>query len=336
MGGGGVMNRSILLAIIAGVVLFSLGCITTNQEIKHENATVTTLRIGYQPNTHHVAEMVAVDKGWMLADLKPLGVTGIKEFGFPSANPELMAMKAGDLDVAYLCTSPFVTAAANGLDAKIVAGVNINGSNLVLRPDLVYQGPQSLVGLHIGTLPPGTAQDVILKEWLLKNNVNLSKINITAMGPGDAVKAMLTGKVDGVFLPQPAPAMIEIAGKGKSVLTSGEIWPNHACCGIIVSGKLIRDNPELVDQIVKAHINATNYINAHPDEAARIYSNRTGQDLAMAQYSIKTWDGRWTSDPYQLINDTLEFANFQYNLKYVQRRMTAKDLFDLSFYDKVK
>lgn len=330
------MNRSILLAVVAGVVLFSLGCITTNQEIKHENATVTTLRIGYQPTTHHVAEMVAVDKGWLLDDLKPFGVTGIKEFGFPTASPELAAMEAGNLDVAYLCTSPFVAAASNGLDAKIVAGVNVNGSNLVLRPDLIYKGPQSLLGLHIGTFPPGTAQDVILKEWLLKNHINLSKVNITAMGPGDAVEAMLTGKVDGVFLPQPAPAMIVIAGKGKSVLTSGEIWPNHACCGIIVSGKLIKDHPEIVAQIVRVHINATDYINAHPDDAARIYSNRTGQDLTMAEYSIKTWDGRWTSDPYQLINDTLEFASFQYNLNYIHKRMKQNDLFDLSFYDEAK
>lgn len=324
------------MALMAVVVILSSGCITTTQNSKQENITVTTLRIGYQPTTHHVAEMVAVNKGWMLANLKPFGVNEIKEFGYPTAGPELAAMSAGDLDVAYLCTSPFVAAASNGLDAKIVAGVNTNGSNLVLRPDLTYRGPESLIGLRIGTFPPGTAQDVILKEWLIKNNINISLINITAMGPGDAVKAVLTGKVDCVFLPQPAPAMIEMAGKGRSVLTSGELWPNHACCGIIVSGRLIRDRPMIVDQIVKAHINATSYINSHPDEAARIYSNRTGQDLVMAEYSIKTWDGRWSSDPHQLVNDTLEFANFQYGLNYIQKKMTEKDLFDLSFYDRVK
>lgn len=326
------MKRLISLALIAAVVI-SLGCISTPEK---KPQAVTTLRVGYQPTTHHVAEMVAAEKGWWLENLKLLGVKEIKEFGFPAGAPEIKAMQKGDLDVAYICTAPLIGSISKGFDAKVVAAVNTKGSNLVLRPGINYSGPLSLRGLRIGTFPPGSAQDVILKKWFMENGMNISEVNIITMGPGDAVAAMSNGKADGVFLPQPAPAIIELAGNGRSAVASGEMWPDNDCCVVCVSRELIRDHPEVVEKIVETHIEATNYVIAHPEEAASIYSNHTGQDRKMVEYSMKTWDGRWISDPHQLINSTLENARFQHLLNYTQKELTEQDIFDTSFFDKVK
>jgi NitT/TauT family transport system substrate-binding protein len=51
---------------------------------------------------------------------------------------------------------------------------------------------------------------------------------------------------------------------------SGDIEPYS----YLASGKLIREEPELVEQFVKTHERATQYVNEHPDEAAEIYSSR--------------------------------------------------------------
>jgi NitT/TauT family transport system substrate-binding protein len=328
------MRKLVFLALIAAVVVMALGCISAPEKKSAEK--ITTLRIGYQPSTHQIAEMVAYEKGWWAEDLKPFGITEIKEFQFPSGPPEMQAMVADQLDVAYVGTAPPITAIANGLDAKIVAGVNINGSNLVFKPGETFVGPQSLEGLSIGTFPPGSIQDTVLKTWLTQNGVDLSKVKIIAMGPGDAVTAIEAGKVDGVFLPHPSPAIIELDGKGKDVMASGEMWPDHACCSLVVSGKLMRDNPAMVEQIIKTHINATNWVNAHPEEAAKIYSNKTKQDLKTVEYSMKTWDGKWISDPHIQIPSTVEYAKVDYEMNYTQKQLTEKDLFDTSFYDKAK
>lgn len=321
-----------LMAMLIVVVLFSSGCIKSPG---NKTEMATQLRIGYQPTTHHVAEMIAQVKGWWQRDLSPFGITEIKEFGYPSGGSELEAMKAGDIDIAYICTAPFIRPVTTGLDAKIVVAVNTNGSTLILKPDLVYGGPGSLRGLHIGTFPAGTAQDTLLKVWLENNGIGAFEVNITPMAPGDAVSAMLSGKVDGVFLPEPGPAMIELEKKGKSWVRSGEMRPNHACCAIVVSGKLIREEPKLVEQIIRTHMNATDYANANPMEAAEIYSNRTGQDLEMIKYSIKTWDGKWMSDPHLLVNDTMDYAKAQYEMKYILKMVNQSDLFDNSLYDEL-
>lgn len=327
------MKKLIFVAMLAAVALVSLGCISTPEKAPEK---ITTLRIGYQPSTHQVAEMVAAEMGWWLEDLQPFGIEEIKEFEFPSGPPEMQAMLAGDLDIAYVGSAPPIVAIAQGLDAKIVAAVNINGSNLVFKPGITYKDPQSMVGLSVGTFPPGSIQDTVMKKWLSDNQVDLSKIKILPMGPGDAVTAISAGKVDSVFLPHPSPAIIELEKKGNSVVASGEMWPDHACCCLVVSGKLMREQPELVEQIIKTHIKATDYINTHPEEAARIYSNKTGQDLNMVEYSVKTWDGRWISDPHLQIPSTVEFAKIDYEMNYTPKLLSQEDLFDTSFYEKVK
>jgi NitT/TauT family transport system substrate-binding protein len=325
------LKKLVMLTIVAAVVLTSLGCISF--EKKPEK--IATLSIGYQPSTHQIAEMVAAEKGWWKEDLKPFGIEEVKEFEFPSGPPEMQAMLAGDLDVAYVGTAPPIAAISQGLDAKIVAAVNINGSDLVFRTGKEYSSPSSLEGLSIGTFPPGSIQDTVMKKWLMEHNVDLSKVKILPMGPGDAVTAIEAGKVDGVFLPHPSPAIVVLDGKGKLAVASGEMWPNHACCSLVISGKLIREQPELAEQIIKTHINATNYLNAHPKEGAMIYANRTHQDLKQVEYSIETWDGRWISDPHLQMPSTVEYAKIDYEMNYTKKELTEKDLFDTSLYEKV-
>ena len=329
------------MTILAIVVVMSLGCIQAPE--KNENASalektplnITTLRIGYQPSTHQIAEMVASEKGWWAEDLKPFGITEIKEFEFPTGVPEMQAMVAGELDMAYVGTAPPISAISAGLPAKIVAAVNINGSNLVIRPDVAYNGPKSMTGLAIGTFPPGSIQDTVMKKWLMENGVDTSKVDIKAMDPGPAISALSAGKIDGVFLPHPAPSIIELNGKGKQVVASGEMWPNHACCSLVVTSKLIKERPELVEQIIKTHIKATDYINSHPDEAAQIYAKKTKQNLTDIEHSVKTWDGKWISDPNVQIPSTVEYAKIDYEMNYTKRDLSAEDLFDTSFFEKV-
>ena len=293
----------------------------------------THLRIGYQPSTHQIAEMVAMEKGWWEGDLAEFGITEVTDHQFPSGPHEMQSMMAGNLDVAYVGVTPPIAAIAQGLDAKIVAAVQTNGSDLVLRPEINYTAPSNLSGLRIATFPPGSVQDIVLKRFLTDNNV--SNVTIVPMDPGNATTAIASGTVDGVFLPHPCPAIIELDGNGRSVVSSGEMWADHACCCLVVSGDLIRNHPDLVTEIVRTHIKATEYVNGNQNESAKIFANKTGYDLDTVNHSIENWDGKWISNPHIELECTVEFANISYDLGYVNRSLTAKDLFDTSFYDSI-
>ena len=66
----------------------------------------------------------------------------------------------------HLPSRSTIQVTSNGLDAKIMTGVNINDSDLVPAPNTVYNGPKSLEGKIIGTFPVGSIQDTVLKKWL--------------------------------------------------------------------------------------------------------------------------------------------------------------------------
>ena len=113
------MRKFIFIALLAAVVVVTMGCISAPEKSGNatsEKATVniTTLHIGYQPSTHQIAEMVASEKGWWAEDLKPFGVATVDEKVFQSGPPEMQAMLAGALDIAYVGTAPPITAIAHG------------------------------------------------------------------------------------------------------------------------------------------------------------------------------------------------------------------------------
>ncbi len=248
----------------------------------------------------------------------------------------MQAMLAGEIDVAYVGATPPLSAIDQGLDAKIVAGAQIQGSDLVIATDLPYESPQDLKGLKIATFPPGTLQDTVLRKWLMDHDIDPKEdLTILGMGGADAKTALASNNVDAVFLPHPSPTIIESEGTGRVVVQSGDMWENHACCVVLVRDELIRDYPELVEQIVRTHIRATEYIIEHPEEAAQIFADDIGVSYEIANKSINDWDGQWVSDPSIELNTTLEYASVQYDLGYTDKLLTQDDLFDLSFYNKI-
>jgi len=326
------MKITAIALIAIALLLLTAGC---TQPATNTTVPIKEIRIGYQPSTHQMAEITAMAKGWWQQDLAPFGVVNVTDKVFPSGPPEMQAMLAGELDVAYVGAAPVLSALATGLDAKIVAGVNTQGSDLVVRNDLVYTGPQSLSGMTIATFPPGSIQDTVLRDWLQKNNLTPDKdVFIKGMTPGDAVTAILAGKVDGIFLPTPSPSTVVNQGKGKIVVQSGEMYPNHTCCVLVVSGKLIREHPEIVRQIIRTNDKAVAWNLENLDEAAQIYSTRTGASLADVKTSLAEWDGSWASDPNVIVEPVLDYAKIQYELGFIKKPLTKDEIFDLTFYQK--
>ena len=326
--------KILAVLIILGMLLVS-GCTGPSKEEKTVEE-LKEIRFGYQPSTHQLAYMTADAKGWWLEDLEQYGVTSTTEYLFSTGAPEMTAMLAGEIDVAYVGATPPLSAIDQGLDAKIVAGAQVQGSDLVLGTDILYESPQDLKGLKIATFPAGTLQDTVLRKWLMDNDIDPKEdLTIIPMSGADAKTALASKNVDGVFLPHPNPTVIEAEGYGRVVVQSGQMWAQHACCLVLVSGDLIRNHPDLVEQIVRTHIKATQYNRNNPEEAAQIFSDDIGVPYNISLKSIQEWDGYWVSDPSIVINTTLEYAIVQHDLGYTKKLLTQDDLFDLSFYNKI-
>lgn len=336
-----VKNSWLILSLflVTGLVLLC-GCTGTQQSgpAAEQKAAgeKTVLNIGYQPSTHQMAFMTAYSKGMYNETLAPMGIKEVKAFSFPTGAPEMQAMLAGDLDFAYVGAAPFVTAAATGLDGKIIGAAQTQGSSLVLKTGLNYSAPADLKGLSIATFPAGTIQDTILRTWLKENGMDPEKdVKIVAMGPGDATTAMMAGKVDAVFLPAPSPTTIEEAGAGKIIVQSGEMVPNHVCCVLVASGQMIKEHPEIVTEVLRIHQQATDYNKQNKEEAASYMEALTQMNQSTILKSLDEWDGEWVSDPNVIAGSVSDYVKDQAALGYIASNVTAEELIDTSFWDKL-
>lgn len=330
-----IIIQSKILQITVVMLITAFACILSGFPVLADGS-VDTISIGYQPSTHQMAFMTAYEKGWYNESLNPKGVKNIEVYNFPTGAPEMQAMLAGDLDFAYVGSAPFVTAVSNGLDAKIIASANTQGSDLVVRKEISYEKPEDLKGKTIGTFPAGTIQDTILRNWLKKNNIDPEKdVVIKAMGPGDATTAILAGKIDAVFLPHPSPVTIEEEGAGKIVVHSGDMEPGHSCCVLVASGDIIRNHPEIVEEILKTHIKATDYNEKNPEEAAEYMQVLTGLKKDTILKSLKEWDGSYKVDPTEITRSVSDFTEEQEELGYLKSAINETQLFDSSFWKKI-
>jgi len=327
-----MMKRHAYLSLLC---VFALALVCSGAYAEETNDE-KVLRVGYQPSTHQIAFSTALDKGFYMEELDGLGVSEIVEYQFGSGAPEMQAMMAGELDFAYVGSPPFITAVSNGLGGKIVASVQTQGSDLVLRNDAPYESPDDLKGLHIATFTAGTIQDTMLRDWLSSHGINPdTDVRISGMGPGDATSAMLAGRVDAVFLPHPSPVTITNEGVGRVIVRSGEMISNHACCVLVASDEMIQKYPDIVAAFLRGHMKGTDYSLAHQSEAAEIMSAYTGQDPDVIKRSLEVWDGEWVSDPNIVYSSVMEYVDMQEELGYLTQYVTADQVFDMSFWDQM-
>ena len=86
-------------------------------------------------------------------------------------------------------------------------------------------------------------------------------IKVVEQGPINMQAGLESGDVAGYVAWEPYCSDSVVNGKGKALYRSEDIWPHHPCCVVAVDKDFANANPELVKHFLKAHIEATEWIN---------------------------------------------------------------------------
>lgn len=100
----------------------------------------------------------------------------------------------------------------------------------------------------------------ILASGILTSENDPTVIRHTVIAPKDQEAAIQKGTVDGGVSWEPYVSDSVVAGTGTVLLHSGDYWPNHPCCVIAVDKNWAANNPEVVMRFLKAHVEATEWI----------------------------------------------------------------------------
>jgi NitT/TauT family transport system substrate-binding protein len=228
-------------------------------------AAPVTVRLGYLANITHAPALLAVKNGYFTKELGSAGT--VKTSVFTSGTQETTAILAGQLDAAYVGPNPAINAwqKSNGTAIKIVSGVATGGASVVVKP--AVSSATQLKGQSLASPSLGNTQDVAVRYWLKQQGLTTSAtgggdVSIKPTSPNSAaVLEFKSGQIAGAS--EPSPYDVEMVQDGGKVLLSEP----GVTTVLMVTQSFLSAHPAAVADLLKANVDALNYIKSNPAQA---------------------------------------------------------------------
>ena len=326
--------------IILSFMMLMIFCFGLTVHAKEE----FPINVAVEFTDHAASAYMAFHKGWFEEEgIKPTFYSYVTGMSLASA------LGRGDIQAAYMCLLPAITAYANArVPIKVVLGLHKHGYGLAVNAEKVktikdLEKPD----IRIGCNKVGGPADAIIHKTIEKYNLDRDKIlnKMQRMNPAAQIMAIRMGRLDAFFNCEHWPAMAEDAGF-KMLLTSQDVWPGMQGSVLVVREELIKNHPEIVKKLVKVTKNSIEWIKKNPQEAALIMSRQlqiTGdksspsdapkdaQKLKVTPETILRSMARiehsFCVDEAE-VQKSIDFAR-QYG--YIKTGFSAKDILDLRF-----
>src|ERR1700742_2737776 len=224
-----------------------------------------TVRLGYLANITHAPALIGVKNGYFTKELGSAG--SVKTTVFTSGTQETTAILAGQIDAAYVGPNPAINAwqKSNGTAIKIVSGAATGGASIVVKPSI--SSVSQLKGQSLATPSLGNTQDVAARYWLKQQGLATSTtgggdVAIKPTSPNSAaVLEFKSGQIAGAS--EPSPYDVQMVQEGGKVLLSEP----GVTTVLMVTQSFLNAHPAVVADLLKANLDALNYIKSNPAQA---------------------------------------------------------------------
>jgi NitT/TauT family transport system substrate-binding protein len=304
------MRRVTAAAIVGAALLLAAGCSSSSSSSgttssgsgsgnTNADPAPVTVRLGFLENITHASALVGLKEGFFNQALGSAGT--LKPTAFSTGTQETTAILAGQLDAAYVGPNPAINSwqKSGGTAIKIVSGAATGGASVVVSKGI--SSASQLKGKTLATPSLGNTQDVALRYWLKQNGITTS-----ATGGGDAfvkpttpnsaaVLEFKSGQIAGGS--EPAPYDIEMVSDGGTVLYTE---PGVTTL-LVVTQSFLSAHPAIVADLIKAQIQANNFIKSNPTaaeaDAGAELADYTGKPLKSNLIAASFKEITFTDDP---------------------------------------
>jgi len=274
--------RQIRPSIAAVLLWFGAGLSVWGQ------GNAATIRVGAFPNVTHAQAMVGKANGWFEKVMGPQ--VKIQWTSFNAGPSAIEALFAGAIDMTYIGPNPAINGyvRSNGEALRVVAGAASGGASLIVRNDAGINRPEDFHRKRVASPQFGNTQDVALRNWLqqhgMKSNDKGGDVQIIPMANPDQLTLFLRKDLDAAWAPEPWATRLIHEGNGRLFLDERSLWPNSQfVIGLlVVNTKFLKTHPDLVKNWIRAHVELTDWINAHPSEAKKLLNEQILRETGKA------------------------------------------------------
>ncbi len=314
------------------------------------SAEKIVLRVGHFPNVTHAQGVIGHGlsrrgKGWFEERLGP-GIE-VQWFVYNAGPSAMEAIFADSIDLTYVGPNPAINAhlRSRGEEIRIVAGACSGGAALVVQPDGRIKQAADFRGKKIATPQLGNTQDVAARGWLQSTGLKTTQTGgdayVLPTANPDQLTLFQKGDVDAVWTVEPWVSRLVLEAKGKIYLDESALWPEtggkYVTTHLVSSARFLRERPELLKKFIAAHVELTQWINAHPDEAKRILNEEIKAETTKA-LPAETLESAWrrleiTYDPIRA--SLLKSAEDAHRIGFIKEKPDLGRIYDLKLLNEV-
>ena len=155
----------------------------------------------------------------------------------------------------------------------------------------------------------------------------------------DIVTLMLKKDIHGAWVPEPWGAKLIKEANAKLLVDERDLWPNgeFVTAHIIVRTDYLEKNPDVVKNLIKAHVEKTQWINENPEEAMKAFNVElqkiTGKAIPEDEFQAGFSRMTLTWDPIQ--TSLFKSAEDAYNIGFLKENPDLSDIYDLDLLNDV-
>lgn len=296
------------------------------------------ITIGYFPNINHVAGMVAEEKE-LYAETLPDG-TKVSYQYFPDGSAFMTAIETGAIEGGLVGPGPAMNHFTSGAKINVIAAGSTGGTVIMARKGANIESPSDLKGNSFISPHVGCTHDVQF-ETMMKEKYGITSKRIGGTmkhvtgKPATYHRLFKTGKVDVATVPEPWASVIEAKGSGKVLVDTKNVAYGQTlpAAVFVTSQDLVKNKPDMVQNMVDAHIKATKFIQDNPEKAKEIAIDKI-KEITDQKLSKSVIDNAWEriDFTYKVNGDVLQdFANSSYELEFLKEKPDLDGLVDTSF-----
>ncbi|MCB2294860.1 aliphatic sulfonate ABC transporter substrate-binding protein [Clostridium algoriphilum] len=313
------------------------GC--SSKKVINPNVDV---KVGYFPNITHSQALVGREQGSFQKSIGEKNKVAWKLFNAGPA--EVEALFAEAIDIAYIGPGPAINGYAKSKgDIQIIAGATDAGAVFVSKKGLVIKNLKELSGKKIAVPQFGNTQDLTLRNIMsengLKDKTKGGTVEVRQASNADILSLLQKGEIDAALVPEPWGSRLMKEAKTNIILDYKDLFRQgkYTTAVVVVRTEFLKEHPLIVENFIKAHVDATKYINKNPDKAKEIVNK---QIIKLTKKGIEkdVLDDAFnrltiTNDPEK--DSVFDFVNFALKEGFLKLEPDTKNLFNLTTLNKV-
>ncbi|WP_454111798.1 ABC transporter substrate-binding protein [Microbacterium aurum] len=235
------------------------------------------------------------------------------------------ALVSGSIDFAISGVTPTISSIAQGRDLKIIASAADGGSGFIGNGE---SSLDELVGKKIGIVQ-GSAQEVALRLLIDEAGLTPEDFELSVIPVPEMASAFIAGDIDAFMGVEIGVSIAKNAG-GTEVVDPYSTPIGKVNIGLVTTGKLIEENPELVQKVVDTHAATTAYMADNIEEWLPGMVEEFGGDEDVFTSALANfWLRSDLSDEY--VGQFSALAEAMASIGLITTTPTGDDIVDTSF-----